>query len=59
MMKPGQVKVWLDQGPAVLLEQIDIEGESIAIEEVDDVVPTTEKGWIIHLLQTGEMLTVH
>ena len=59
MMKPGQVKVWLDQGPAVLLEQIDIEGESIAIEEVDDVVQTTEKGWIIHLLQTGEMLTVH
>ena len=59
MMKPGQVKVWLDQGPAVLLEQIDIEGESIVIEEVDDVVPTTEKGWIIHLLQTGEMLTVH
>ena len=32
MMKPVQVKVWLDQGPAVLLEQIDIEGESIAIE---------------------------
>ena len=51
--------MWLDQGPAVLLEQCDVEGESIAIEEVDDVVPTTEKGWVISLLQTGEILTVH
>ena len=59
MMKPGQVKAWLDQGPAVLLQECDIEGESIAIDEVDDVVPTTERGWVIHLLQTGEMLTVH
>ena len=58
-MKAGQVKVWLDQGPAVLLEQCDVEGESIAIDEVDDVVATTEKGWVIHLLQTGELLTVH
>ncbi len=58
-MRPGQVKVWLDQGPAVLLAQCEVEGESVAIEEVDDVVPTTEKGWVIHLLQTGELLTVH
>ena len=58
-MKAGQVKVWLDQGPAVLLERCDVEGESIALDEADDVVPTTEKGWIIHLLQTGEVLTVH
>ena len=58
-MKAGQVKVWLDQGPAVLLQQCDIEGESIAFAEVDDVVATTEKGWVIHLLQTGELLTVH
>ena len=59
MMRAGQVKVWLDQGPAVLLEECDIEGESIAVDEVDDVIPTTEKGWVIHLLQTGELLTVH
>jgi len=58
-MRAGQVKVWLDQGPAVLLEQCEVEGESIALDEVDDVVPTSEKGWVIHLLQTGEMLTVH
>jgi hypothetical protein len=36
-----------------------VEGESISIDEIDDVVPTTEKGWVIHLLQTGELLTVH
>ena len=59
MMKAGQVKAWLDQGPAVLLERCDVEGESILIEEKDDVVPTTEQGWIIHLLQTNELLSVH
>ena len=58
-MKAGQVKLWLDQGPALLLEQCVIEGQSISLDEVDDIVPTTEKGWVIHLLQTGEMLTVH
>jgi len=58
-MRAGQVKVWLDQGPAVLLEQCDVEGESISIDFIDDVAPTTEKGWVIHLLQTGELLTVH
>ena len=59
MMKAGQVKAWLDQGPAVLLQPCEIEGEAIALDEVDDIIPTTEQGWVIHLLQTGEMLTVH
>ena len=58
MMKAGQVKVWLDQGPAVLLETCDIQ-DPIRTEDADDTVPTTEKGWIIHLLQTGEVLSVH
>lgn len=58
MMRPGQVKVWLDQGPAVLLEQCEI-ADPIAIEDADDTVATTEMGWVIHLLQTGELLTVH
>tara|TARA_R100000152_G_C6649531_1_gene91567 strand:- start:409 stop:618 length:210 start_codon:yes stop_codon:yes gene_type:complete len=58
-MRAGQVKTWLDQGPVILMSQCDVEGESIAIEEVDDVTPTTEKGWLIHLLLTGEILTVH
>ncbi len=58
-MKAGQVKMWLDQGPAVLLEMCDVEGESIAMEEANDVIATTEKGWVIHLLMTNELLTVH
>jgi|TARA_R110000851_G_scaffold233948_3_gene386454 hypothetical protein len=59
MMKAGQVKAWLDQGPVVLVGRCLVEGESILIEEKDDVVPTTEQGWIIHLLQTNEILSVH
>ena len=59
MMKAGQVKMWLDQGPAVLLGECDVEGESISLDEINDVVPTTEKGWVIHLLMTDEILTVH
>ena len=58
-MRSGDVLEWLDQGPAVLLEPCDVEGESISLDEVDDVVPTAESGWIIHLLLTGEILTVH
>ena len=58
-MRAGQIKAWLDQGPAILLEQCDVEGQSVAFDEIDDVVSTTEKGWVIHLLQTGELLTVH
>ena len=58
-MKAGQVKMWLDQGPAVLLEMCDVEGESIAMDEAIDVIATTEKGWVIHLLMTNELLTVH
>jgi len=58
-MRAGQVKVWLDQGPAVLLQKCDVEGEAIALDDVEDIVPTTEQGWVIHLLQTGEILTVH
>ena len=58
-MRAGQVKAWLDQGPAILLDTCDVEGESISLDEVGDVVPTTEMGWVIHLLQTGEVLSVH
>ena len=59
IMKAGQVMAWLDQGPVLLIGECEVEGESIALEEVDDVTRTTEKGWVISLLQTGEILTVH
>ena len=58
-LKPGQVKAWLDQGPAVLMAQCEIEGEAIALEDVETTTPTTEMGWDIKLLMTGEILTVH
>ena len=54
----GDVFQWLDQGPAILLAECEVEGESIALDEVDDLVPTTEKGWVISLLETGEILSV-
>ena len=42
------------------LEQCDIEVEPILVDEYeDDMVIETEKGWVIHLLETGELLTVH
>ena len=58
-MKAGQVKAWLDQGPAVLISECAVEGDSFLIDEADDVVQTTEKGWVIHLLLTDEILSVH
>ena len=58
-LKPGQVKAWLDQGPAVLMAQCEVEGESIALEDMETTTPTIEMGWVIKLLMTGEILTVH
>jgi len=59
-MQPGEVKMWLDQGPAVLLEECEVEDPiSIVDAALDDTVPVTETGWIIHLLATGEILSVH
>ncbi len=58
-MKPGEVRLWLDQGPAVLLSECDVEAEAL---EVGDPVPEKikfEKGWLIRLVQTGEILSVH
>ena len=54
VIKVGRVYQWLDQGPAIILASCDVEGESIAVDEADDVAPTYEKGWVISLLQTGE-----
>lgn len=58
-MKVGQVKAWLDQGPVILLSQCDIESEATSVDDMFDNVPSYEKGWVIALLQTGEVLTVH
>ena len=66
-MKAGEVYVWLDQGPALLLSEVNIADpipEEKAIEYVIDPVGFLktyphEKGWMIKLLTTGEILDVH
>ena len=54
----GQVRAWLDQGPALLMGICEVEAESVAIGAKVDKVET-EQGWVIKLLMTGEILTVH
>jgi hypothetical protein len=62
-MKAGDVVEWLDQGPAILLEEVEVAaplGEEHLAEFLKD--PTnwpTEKGWKIKLLLTQEILDVH
>ena len=58
-MKAGQIKTWLDQGPVVLLAECEIESQSVRVGEFSVRNPKKEKGWVISLLQTGEILTVH
>ena len=66
-MKAGEVYAWLDQGPALLLSEVNIADpipEDRAIEFVKDPEAFLktyphEKGWMIKLLETGEILDVH
>jgi len=59
-LRAGRVYHWLDQGPAVLLAECHIEASPVLIEEGKTEYKTeTEIGWVISLLQTGEILTVH
>lgn len=59
-LRAGRVYHWLDQGPAVLLAECEIEIDPVPIEEGKvEYEVETERGWVISLLQTGEILTVH
>ena len=51
--------MWLDQGPAVLLSECDVESEAIEVGEPIPEKIKFEKGWLIRLVQTGETLSVH
>ena len=58
--RAGDVMLWLDQGPAVLLEQCEIESEALTFGEFRIKGPAEkEAGWVINLLDTDEILTVH
>ena len=59
IIKVGRVYNWLNQGPAVILEECEVETEAIEVGELIIEAPETEKGWVISLLETGEILTVH
>ena len=62
-MKIGQVKTWLDQGPAILLDQCKIpDPVSLEDEEAymnDPSAWPSEIGWTVKLLETNEILDVH
>jgi hypothetical protein len=62
-MKPGDVVEWMDQGPAILLEEVDVP-EPCTEEELGDFLADpeswpTERGWKIKLLLTQEIVDVH
>jgi hypothetical protein len=58
-MRAGEVKMWLDQGPAILLAKCAIESQAATYEDRNKHAGNIESGWVISLLQTGEVLTVH
>ncbi len=62
-MKAGSVVEWLDQGPAILLEKVDIPAPCLE-EELGDYLADPDSwpsdvGWKIQLIDTGEILDVH
>ena len=62
-MKSGEICNWLDQGPAVLLEEKEIL-DPILNTEIDDYLSSPddwpkEMGWTVRLLLTDEILHVH
>jgi len=63
IMKIGQVKTWLDQGPVILLGQCKIPDPVwIGDKEVymnDPHAWPSEIGWTVKLLETNEILDVH
>ena len=62
-MKVGDVCEWLDQGPALLLEKVEIPAPCLE-EELGDYMADPDAwpvdwGWKIKLLLTEEILDVH
>ncbi len=62
-ISPGAVRHWLNQGPAIVLHQVEIL-DPISIEDYSEYSENSlawpkELGWKIKLLKTGEILDVH
>ena len=63
IMRAGEVYEWLDQGPAVLLEQCQIAdpvhpSQAQEFMKDPDAWPS-EQGWTIKLLLNGDIIDVH
>jgi len=57
-LEPGSVRLWLDQGPAILLKRVEID-DPVLVDDVDIYDVQTEAGWTIKLMSTGELIDVH
>ena len=58
-LRSGDVRFWLDQGPAVLMGRCEIQDPVLFDDyKKSDEIPA-DAGWTISLLQTGEVLDVH
>ena len=62
-MKVGEVCEWLDQGPALLLEEVEIPAPCLEDELgeflADPDAWPQDRGWKIKLLLTEEIIDVH
>ena len=66
-MKPGEIYEWLDQGPAILLEQSVIP-QVFSEQECHELIRTgyldpenwpSDVGWKVKLILTNEIVDVH
>jgi hypothetical protein len=62
-VKVGDVAEWMDQGPAILLEEVEIPAPCTE-EQLEEFLSDPDAwpldcGWKIKLLLTGEILDVH
>jgi hypothetical protein len=58
-LKVGDVRFWLDQGPAVLMAKCEVQDPVTVEDFLKQQTIIVEQGWTISLLQTGEVLDVH
>ena len=58
-MKVGEVREWLDQGPAIVLDSCTIDNPQTAEEYLSGKPVESEEGFVIKVFSTGEILSVH
>ena len=58
-LRTGDVMLWLDQGPAVLMGKCKVQDPMTVEDYLKQQNIVVESGWTISLLKTGEVLNVH